>query len=79
MIGYQLKALRKQLHAEVTNVMQIAQERIANVRTVRAFCQENREIEKFGDNISNVLAVRDKETWVHSYYHGAVIINLIIY
>lgn len=50
----------------------MAEERISNVRTVRAFGQELKEIEKYDDKVKNVLNLTYKESLSRGIFFGLV-------
>lgn len=51
---------------------QVAEERIANIRTVRAFGQENREFGRYEERIENVLQLGYKEAKAKGIFFALV-------
>lgn len=51
---------------------QVAEERISNIRTVRAFAQESKECKAYHEKISNVLNLMYKESLMKGIFFGAV-------
>lgn len=56
----------------IKNVLQLAEERIGNLRTVRAFGQELNEMEKYRDKVDYVLLLAKKEAIARAGFFGAV-------
>lgn len=54
---------------------QVAEERIGNIRTVKAFSQEQREIETYADRMQNVLNLAIKESLARGIFYGMVTTN----
>lgn len=52
--------------------MQLAEERIGNIRTVRAFGQEVAEMEKYTNKVDYVLQLAKKEALARAGFFGAV-------
>lgn len=53
-------------------LMQLAEERIGNIRTVRAFGQEVAEMEKYTNKVDYVLQLAKKEALARAGFFGAV-------
>lgn len=51
---------------------QLAEERIGNIRTVRAFGKENTEIEKYSSKVDYVMQLARKEALARAGFFGAV-------
>lgn len=51
---------------------QVAEERIANIRTVRSFGQENSEFQRYENKIEHVLALGYKEAMARGIFFGLV-------
>lgn len=51
---------------------QVAEERIGNIRTVKAFSQEQREIQTYADRMENVLDLAIKESLARGIFYGMV-------
>lgn len=53
-------------------LLQLAEERIGNLRTVRAFAHELTEMEKYDNKIQYVLHLAKKEAIARAGFFGAV-------
>lgn len=53
-------------------LLQLAEERIGNLRTVRAFAQELNEMEKYRSKVDYVLQLAIKESIARAGFFGAV-------
>lgn len=51
---------------------QLAEERIGNIRTVRAFGKEMTEIEKYTSKVDHVMQLARKEALARAGFFGAV-------
>lgn len=51
---------------------QLAEERIGNIRTVRAFGKEMTEIEKYAGKMDHVMQLARKEACARAFFFGAV-------
>ena len=51
---------------------QVAEERISNIRTVRAFAQEDSEKQKYNSSIAHVLKLSYKEALARGIFWGSV-------
>lgn len=54
---------------------QVAEERIANIRTVRAFGQENSEFQRYDDRIEHVLNLGYKEAKAKGVFFALVFLK----
>jgi ATP-binding cassette subfamily B (MDR/TAP) protein 10 len=52
--------------------MQVAEERIANIRTVKSFSQESREFDMYSSKIQNVLQLAYRESLARGIFFGLV-------
>lgn len=52
--------------------MHVAEERIANIRTVKSFSQEGRECDTYGSKLQNVLQLTYKESLARGIFFGLV-------
>lgn len=48
----------------------VAEERISNIRTVKAFAQEPREMERYKDTIANILQLGYQESKARAIFYG---------
>lgn len=69
--------------AEATNV---AEERIGNIRTVKAFSQEQAEMKRYTTKVQNVLELAKREAWARGIFYGmtgfsgnAIILSVLYY
>ncbi|XP_005102782.1 ATP-binding cassette sub-family B member 10, mitochondrial [Aplysia californica] len=68
--GRYLRKVTRQVQDSLANATQLAEERIANIRTVRAFAQENRESEVYRQGVEQVLQLSYKESWARAIFWG---------
>lgn len=54
---------------------QVAEERIGNIRTVKAFSQEQREMQTYADRMQSVLDLAIKESLARGIFYGMVSFN----
>lgn len=52
--------------------MQVAEERIANIRTVKSFSHESRECDTYSSKIQDVLQLAYKESLARGIFFGLV-------
>lgn len=52
--------------------LQLAEERIGNIRTVRAFGKEVAEVEKYSHRVDHVMQLARKEAFARAGFFGAV-------
>lgn len=52
---------------------QVAEEKIANIRTVKAFSQEKREMSRYGEKMNEVLQLSIKESLMRGLFFSMVI------
>ena len=52
--------------------VQVAEERLGNMRTVRAFVQETKEEDAYNEKIDNVLKLSYKEALARGLFWGSV-------
>ncbi|XP_050404463.1 ATP-binding cassette sub-family B member 10, mitochondrial [Patella vulgata] len=83
--GRYIKNITKKVQDSLANATQVAEERISNVRTVRAFAQESKECQSYSEKISKVLQLQYKEAlaqgvfWGFSGLSGNMIILSVFY
>ncbi|KAK6182684.1 hypothetical protein SNE40_010309 [Patella caerulea] len=83
--GRYIKKITKKIQDSLANATQVAEERISNVRTVRAFAQESKECQSYSEKISKVLQLQYKEAlaqgvfWGFSGLSGNMIILSVFY
>ncbi|XP_025929183.1 ATP-binding cassette sub-family B member 10, mitochondrial isoform X2 [Apteryx rowi] len=78
--GRYLRKLTKVTQDSLAEATQLAEERIGNIRTVRAFGQEMSEMEKYTNKVDYVLQLAKKEALARAGFFGATGLsgNLIV-
>uniref|UniRef100_H0WUU0 ATP-binding cassette sub-family B member 10, mitochondrial n=1 Tax=Otolemur garnettii TaxID=30611 RepID=H0WUU0_OTOGA len=78
--GRYLRKLTKVTQDSLAEATQLAEERIGNVRTVRAFGKEMTEIEKYASKVDHVMQLARKEAFARAGFFGATGLsgNLIV-
>ncbi|XP_009982106.1 PREDICTED: ATP-binding cassette sub-family B member 10, mitochondrial-like, partial [Tauraco erythrolophus] len=78
--GRYLRKLTKMTQDSLAEATQLAEERIGNIRTVRAFGQEMAEMEKYTNKVDYVLQLAKKEALARAGFFGATGLsgNLIV-
>merc|ERR1719350_430847 len=79
-MGRKVRAVSKQVQDSLAASTEIAEEKLSNIRTVRAFAMENREIAAYGAKINDVLEKSYKEALINAKFYGMTGLsgNLII-
>lgn len=70
--GRYLRKITKAVQDSLAAATTVAEERISNIRTVRAFAQEDREQEKYNQSIAHVLKLSYKEALARGVFWGSV-------
>lgn len=70
--GRTLRTISKDTTDASANLTKLAEERISNIRTVRAFSQESREIVSYQNSAKRVLDLGMKEAYASGIFFGAV-------
>ncbi|XP_004640905.2 ATP-binding cassette sub-family B member 10, mitochondrial [Octodon degus] len=78
--GRYLRKLSKATQDSLAQATQLAEERIGNIRTVRAFGKEMTEVEKYSGLVDHVLQLARKEAFARAGFFGATGLsgNLIV-
>ncbi|XP_021122092.1 ATP-binding cassette sub-family B member 10, mitochondrial isoform X1 [Heterocephalus glaber] len=78
--GRYLRKLSKATQDSLAQATQLAEERIGNLRTVRAFGKEMTEVEKYTGRVDHVLQLARKEAFARAGFFGATGLsgNLIV-
>ncbi|KAJ1066572.1 hypothetical protein K5549_019705, partial [Capra hircus] len=78
--GRYLRKLTKVTQDSLAQATQLAEERIGNIRTVRAFGKETTEIEKYTNKVDHVMQLARKEAFARAGFFGATGLsgNLIV-
>lgn len=69
--GRYLRKLTRLTQDSLAEATQLAEERIGNIRTVRAFGKEMEEVKKYSYKINYVLHLAKKEAWARAGFFGA--------
>ncbi|VDI62092.1 ATP-binding cassette, subfamily B (MDR/TAP), member 10 [Mytilus galloprovincialis] len=70
--GRFLRAITKDVQDSLANTTQIAEEKISNIRTVRAFGHETTEEDRYNTGIKHVLDLTYKEALMRAMFFGSV-------
>lgn len=70
MYGRYLRNITKRTQDSLAESTQVAEERISNIRTVRAFGQEMKEIERYKDSVEDVFKLAKKEALARAVFFG---------
>ncbi|MBZ3882529.1 ATP-binding cassette sub-family B member 10, mitochondrial [Sciurus carolinensis] len=78
--GRYLRNLSKATQDSLAQATQLAEERIGNIRTVRAFGKELTEVEKYSHRVDRVMQLARKEAFARAGFFGATGLsgNLIV-
>ncbi|XP_023689479.2 ATP-binding cassette sub-family B member 10, mitochondrial isoform X1 [Paramormyrops kingsleyae] len=68
--GRYLRSLSKRTQDALADATQLAEERIGNLRTVRAFGKELAEVEKYGEKVEHVLHLLRKDALMRGGFFG---------
>lgn len=83
--GRFVRNISKKLQDALADSTKVAEERISNIRTVKSFAQETREIELYDNSIKNILKMGYKESKARGFFYamtgfsGNVIIISVLY
>ncbi|RZB49891.1 ATP-binding cassette sub-family B member 10, mitochondrial [Asbolus verrucosus] len=84
--GRFLRGITRKVQDSLADATKVAEERIANMRTVKMFSQEPREIESYACAIKNVLNLSYKEAKARAIFYGltgfsgnVIIISVLYY
>ncbi|XP_074079132.1 ATP-binding cassette sub-family B member 10, mitochondrial isoform X2 [Macrotis lagotis] len=69
--GRYLQKLTKMTQDSLAEATQLAEERIGNIRTIRAFGKELNEIEKYTSKVDHVMQLAKKEAFARAGFFGA--------
>ncbi|XP_027727668.1 ATP-binding cassette sub-family B member 10, mitochondrial-like [Vombatus ursinus] len=69
--GRYLRKLTQMTQDSLAQATQLAEERIGNIRTVRAFGKELNEIEKYTSKVDHVMQLAKKEAFARAGFFGA--------
>ncbi|KAK3710549.1 hypothetical protein QZH41_009372, partial [Actinostola sp. cb2023] len=68
--GRFLKRITRKVQDSLADATQVAEERISNIRVVRAFGQEKKEIDRYAQNIDHVFQLSLKEALARAVFFG---------
>ncbi|KAL2083692.1 hypothetical protein ACEWY4_021465 [Coilia grayii] len=68
--GRYLRSISKHTQDSLAEATQLAEERISNIRTVRAFGKEQSEVEKYVEKINHVFELAKKEAVLRAGFFG---------
>lgn len=71
--GRYVRGLSKSVQDSLAQATQVAEERISNIRTVRAFGQEEKEFLRYNDRIDHAMMLGYKESMARGIFMGVVI------
>ncbi|XP_073729740.1 uncharacterized protein abcb10 [Misgurnus anguillicaudatus] len=78
MFGQFHRSISRRMQDALAAVTQLAEERISNIRTVRAFGKELIELQKYAEKIDHVLEIAKKEAVVTAGYYGVTGLSIHI-
>lgn len=68
--GRYIKNLSKKIQDVLAEATNVSEEKISNIRTVRAFAQEEKELKLYSKNIDNVMKMKFKEATANGVFYG---------
>lgn len=68
--GRFVRKITKNVQDALAEATQVAEERIGNIRTVKAFSQEEREVHTYADRMKYVLDLATKESFARGMFYG---------
>lgn len=86
LFGSYVKNITKMLLDKLAEIMKIGEERLNNVKTVKLFCKEEREIRLFTKELENALSLGYKDIFARASFYGiagfsgnVIIISVLYY
>ncbi len=70
LFGRAVRKLSKETQDALAGASAVAEETLSNVRTVRSFAREDREIERYGERVDEALGRGRKLAWVYGLFQG---------
>ena len=70
LMGRKVRGISKEVQDSLAASTDMAEEKLSNIRTVRAFAMEEREIRGYGEKMNNVLDKAYKEALVNAKFYG---------
>lgn len=77
MYGRYVRKITKSVQDSLATATQVAEERISNIRTVRAFSQEESENKLYSERISDVMNLAYKEALAKGIFFGMASIRSV--
>jgi ATP-binding cassette subfamily B (MDR/TAP) protein 10 len=68
--GRYIKKLSKQVQDVLAEATEVAEEKLSNIRTVRAFAQEEKETNTYMKSINKVMTMKFKEALAYGVFYG---------
>lgn len=68
--GRYIKRLSKQVQDVLAEATEVAEEKLSNIRTVRAFAQEEKEISNYVKSVNKVMTMKFKEAMAYGIFYG---------
>lgn len=68
--GRYVRKISKNVQDVLADASQVSEEKISNIRTVRTFGQENKEVDLYKSKIDNVLTMGYKESKARAFFYG---------
>ena len=78
-MGKKVRATSKEVQDALAQSTHVAEEKISNIRTVKAFGKEKQEILQYDSEMNRVLAKCTKEAMVQAKFYGMVKFVLFFY
>jgi len=69
-MGRRVKKISKEVQDALAASTSLAQEKLSNIRTVRAFAMEHREVEHYNDKLEQVLEKARSEAMIQATFYG---------
>lgn len=70
--GRFVRNISRKVQDSLAEATKVAEERIGNIRTVKTFAQETREMDSYGNSIKTVLDLAYREVKARSAFFGLV-------
>lgn len=68
--GRYIKKLSRQVQDVLAGATEVAEEKLSNIRTVRAFAQEEKEIQTYVKSVNKVMGMKLKEAFANGIFFG---------
>lgn len=68
--GRYIKNLSKQVQDVLAEATEVAEERLSNIRTVRAFAQEDKEVKAYVKSVDRVMGMKLREALAYGVFFG---------